>query len=56
MFIAWCTQSLLYKIVDLLAELGDYNNDEQVNTYIQEYQILPPVMTCILYYDEICYI
>ena len=31
-----------------LAELGDYSNDEQVNTYSQEYQILPPVMTCTL--------
>ena len=25
------------------AELGDYENDEQVKNYIGEYQILPPV-------------
>jgi len=26
-----------------IAELGDYENDEQVQNYIEEYQILPPV-------------
>ena len=35
----------VYQVIMYLpvAELGDYENDEQVQSYIDEYQILPPV-------------
>jgi len=32
-----------YHVCPTVAELGDYENDEQVQNYIDEYQILPPV-------------
>lgn len=38
------------------AELGDYDNDEQVKSYVEEYQILPPVRGNLWYPKNVIYL